>query len=150
MLVGVSYRNIILPSFTGNVDYHETQLFLTFPNGSTGGVRIPFSVPLIDDNIAEHQEHFLITASTSGNGIGIYPQTTYSQSAFISDDDRELSPFSTLCTGHVLSYCMRRTLRIVQYKQIAGKLHAHAHIRNPINYTVHVLTGNACLIWYPF
>ncbi len=31
------------------------QLTLTFPSGTIGGVMIPFSVPLIDDNIAEHQ-----------------------------------------------------------------------------------------------
>ncbi len=76
--------------FTGNVDYHETQLTLTFPSGSTGGVRIPFSVSLVDDNIAERQEHFTITASTSGNGIGIYSRTTYGRFTFIRDDDREL------------------------------------------------------------
>ncbi len=74
----------------GNIDYRETQLTLTFPSGSRGGDRIPFLISLIDDNIAEQQEHFLITASTSGNGIGIYSRTTYSRSAFISDNDREL------------------------------------------------------------
>ncbi len=76
-------------SLIGNVDYNETQLTLTFPSGSTGGVNIPFSIPVIDDNIAEYRENFRITASTSGNGIGIYSITSYTRFVAINDNDRE-------------------------------------------------------------
>ncbi len=50
---------------------------------------IPFSVPIIDDNIAERQEYFRITASTSGNGIGIYSRTIRTRTVNIRDNDRE-------------------------------------------------------------
>ncbi len=75
--------------FTANFDYNETQLTLIFPSGSRGGDRIPFSIPIIDDNIAEFEEYFRITASTSGNGIGIYSKTSYTLQSSIRDNDRE-------------------------------------------------------------
>ena len=74
----------------GNIDYRETQLTLTFPSGSRGGDRIPFLISLIDDNIAEQRESFVIRASAGGNGIGIYSLTSYTRSLFIRDNDREL------------------------------------------------------------
>ncbi|XP_064385443.1 uncharacterized protein LOC135334236 isoform X4 [Halichondria panicea] len=100
-------------SAIGNVDYLETQLTLTFPNGSIGGVRIPFSVPLIDDNIAEYRENFRITASTSGNGIGVYSRTTRTRFVYINDDDPFIVEFEypsyTVREGESVEVCLVNT-----------------------------------------
>ncbi len=82
-------ENVYYNYVTGNVDYNETHLTLTFPRGTTGGVKIPFSVPIIDDNIAEHQESIRIDVSTSGDGIGIYSMTSHFAFIDINDNDRE-------------------------------------------------------------
>ncbi len=87
--------------FTGNVDYNETQLTLTFPSGSRGGDTISFSVPIIDDNIAEQRESFRITASTNSNGIGIYSRTSHTRIVYINDDDRECE--FCACTHRIIS-----------------------------------------------
>ncbi len=74
---------------SGNVDYVETQLNLTFPSGSSGGDRLSFSIPIIDDNVAEHFEFFRVTASANNVEPGLYSSTTYSTFIHISDNDRE-------------------------------------------------------------
>ena len=76
--------------FLGNVDYNETQAVVTFPNGTRGGSRLAFSIPIIEDNIAEYFEQIRVTASARGSGIGIYTRLTYSRNVRIYDDDREL------------------------------------------------------------
>ncbi len=77
--------------FSGNVDYIETRLNLTFPRGSSGGDRLPFSISIIDDKIAENREYFRVTASAINvEPNPIYSSTSYSGFIYINDNDREL------------------------------------------------------------
>ena len=64
---------------------------LTFPVGAQGGATLVLIIPLIDDNIAEFNEQFRLTASVRGSGIGIYTGLTHSRSIRITDDDREFT-----------------------------------------------------------
>ena len=81
--------------FIGNVDFNETQATITFPNGTQGGARVPFSVPIIDDNIAEYNEYFIISSRVRGSGIGVFTRLSYDRYILIRDNDRKLILFST-------------------------------------------------------
>lgn len=89
---------------------------LIFPSGSEGGDRLSFSIPIIDDNIAEYQERFQVRASTSGSGIGVYSRTTYTEYVYIIDNDRKFinSLLLKLTTKMLLSHT---TAFIVSFEQ---------------------------------
>ena len=58
--------------------------------GTRGGARLPFNVSVIDDNIAEYYEDFIVTASVRGSGFGIYTRLSHNNRVRIFDNDREL------------------------------------------------------------
>ena len=76
--------------FTENLDYSKTIATLTFKKGSEGGTRLIFTVPIIDDNIAEYYEQFRVTASVLGNDTGIYTQESHTEYVRVYDNDRKL------------------------------------------------------------
>ena len=47
---------------TGGVDYESRPYTITFPAGVT---KIPFKVPITDDNIFEGNEYFILTIDSS-------------------------------------------------------------------------------------
>ena len=94
----------------GDVDYVHTETTLIFPSGTQGGARLTFSVPIIDDNIAEYREDFTVTATVHGDGIGIYTRLIYSRNVRIRDNDGKLrttyNGVNFLCLSSSLSLYM--------------------------------------------
>ena len=64
---------------------------LTFKKGAQGGTRLFFTVPIIDDPIAEHSEDFRVTASIIGGDTGIsYTEQSHTEIVRIWDNDCKL------------------------------------------------------------